>query len=401
MVINKTTKAAYLLLFTMALCFSHQVYSEESIWSKNNVPENIAQSLSAVGITTSSNWKHPKKDGAALEDSFATQVFDDGFKHLNYFVRIDRFFMNKPHKCSSENLYTLVCFREDRVYEHMNGIKSQITMILDSYPNATFIISLKPSYKNLLSKPGEVLRTRYLSKLEGSNQVRAAYIELWKIIASIFSDIPKDNLVFNLLNEPEWENSWNAKKDWMGFSTTIIDEIRSISPQRTILVEGIKKSLSYVKGSPSDLIDKLDRDNLVYGFHYYHPYDWTHQDRVHKTKGESWKGIGNQPLPSLSLLKENMNALVDFSLRKGVPVLLSEVGVNGSCNNNGPNHNDRAKYMSVVYDSLIPFGVGITWYSLEDTSPYKRNENDCYQKTPIKLIPETKLFKALRLKPIH
>ena len=97
-------------------------------------------------------------------------------------------------------------------------------------------------------------------------------------------------------------------------------------------------------------------------------------------------------------LKSDLEELVDFSKEYQVPVILNEVGVNGTCNGNGPKSEDRAAYASTAYETLVKNGVGITWWSLEDpNSPYKRAEEDCYVKDYQDLYPEEQLFKALRL----
>ena len=57
--------------------------------------------------------------------------------------------------------------------------------------------------------------------------------------------MPDGHLAFNLLNEPEFEEmkAWNKREIWQGWATEIVDVIRDVSPQRTIIIEGIDTSL--------------------------------------------------------------------------------------------------------------------------------------------------------------
>jgi len=57
----------------------------------------------------------------------------------------------------------------------------------------------------------------------------------------------------------------------------------------------------------------------------------------------------------------------------------------------------------VVYETLVPSSIGITWWSLEshNNTPYQRISGDCYSENHGKrMIPDKQLFQALRLTPI-
>jgi hypothetical protein len=211
--------------------------------------------------------------------------------------------------------------------------------------------------------------------------------------------VPDENLAFNLLNEPEFEQmkAWNKREIWQGWATEMVDVIRDISPQRTIIIEGIHKSLFAQNNGPANVIRPIPRKNIVYGFHYYQDEEWGRQDRDHL------KGVSGVPLPSLNNLKSNMQQLVAYTKNYKVPVVLTEIGVNGPCDGNGPLQKDRATYFSVVYEMLVANSIGITWWALEtaDGPPYQRISGDCYSDLYEKqLIPDKQLFKALRLTPV-
>jgi hypothetical protein len=242
-------------------------------------------------------------------------------------------------------------------------------------------------------------QTYWHEAFENNEEAREAFNKLWGLVSKVLSDVPDENLAFNLLNEPEFEQmkAWNKREIWQGWATEMVDVIRDISPQRTIIIEGIHKSLFAQNNGPANVIRPIPRKNIVYGFHYYQDEEWGRQDRDHL------KGVSGVPLPSLNNLKSNMQQLVAYTKNYKVPVVLTEIGVNGPCDGNGPLQKDRATYFSVVYEMLVSNSIGITWWALEtaDGTPYQRISGDCYSDLYEKqLIPDKQLFKALRLTPI-
>ena len=239
-------------------------------------------------------------------------------------------------------------------------------------------------------------QTHWHQAFESDDKVRKTYRELWRVISNYLSHIPDRNLVFNVLNEPEFEQMkvWNKREIWNEWSTEIVDSIRSISPNRTIVIEGIYKSLWARYNNPEKLLMPIDRKNIIYGFHYYSHQEWAAQDT------EGWfQGVSGVRMPYLGEVKSHMNQLIRYSEKHNVPVMVSEIGVNGQCDGNGPKPNERAKYISTVYETLIPKRVGITWWAIESpaNSPYLRVSGNCYRNLDKELIPDDLLFKALRL----
>ncbi len=114
-------------------------------------------------------------------------------------------------------------------------------------------------------------QTYWHEAFENNKEAREAFNKLWGLVSKVLSDVPDENLAFNLLNEPEFEQmkAWNKREIWQGWATEIVDVIRDISPQRTIIIEGIHKSLFAQNKGPANVIRPIPRKNIVYGFHYY------------------------------------------------------------------------------------------------------------------------------------
>ena len=369
-----------------------------SVWKDNGVSTNVAMQLSRVGVNTEVNWTSVGGDllRVANRNSDVEQVYGDGFSHFVYIVAFNRLF---TQECQLKRDYRPVCLDSDRVIATFTSIKKQILETLIKYPDAVFVISPKPGYEIFYKGANGMNQTYWHEAFENNKEAREAFNKFWVIVSKVLSDVPDENLAFNLLNEPEFEEMkvWNKREIWQGWATEIVDVIRDVSPQRTIIIEGIHKSLFAQNNGPANVIRPIPRKNIVYGFHYYQDEEWGRQDRDHL------KGVSGVPLPSLNNLKSNMQQLVAYTKNYKVPVVLTEIGVNGPCDGNGPLQKDRATYFSVVYEMLVSNSIGITWWALEtsDGTPYQRISGDCYSDLYEKqLIPDKQLFKALRLTPI-
>ena len=378
-----------------------------SVWKDNGVSDNVAKQLSRVGVNSSANWTsdpnftafdhHRNLPKVSNRNSDVEQVFSDGFSHLVYVVAFNRFF---TQECQLKRDYRPICLDSDRVVAKFTSIKKQILETLIKHPDAVFVISLKPGFEVMKICTDGLECSFWHESFEENKEVREAFKNLWGLISKVLKDVPDENLAFNLLNEPQFERmkAWNKREIWQQWATEIVDVIRGVSPKRTIIIEGIHKSL-FARGNvvPADVLTPISRKNIVYAFHYYNE-EWGKQDQADKLEG-----VSGLPLPSLSKLKSNMQQLVDYTKHYKVPVVLTEIGVNGSCDGNGPLQKDRATYSAVVYETLVPSSIGVTWWSLEshNNTPYQRISGDCYNDIhEKKLIPDKQLFKALRLTPI-
>ena len=119
------------------------------------------------------------------------------------------------------------------------------------------------------------------TSLEKKETTQQAFAEAWTFLADSFKYIERDRLSFNLLNEPEFElpaPSSSKRDKWLTIASNAIEEIRAISPDRVIILEGIGKSLfanrkqtRYRHSSVNNLIRPIPYEDIVYGFHNYEP----------------------------------------------------------------------------------------------------------------------------------
>lgn len=99
------------------------------------------------------------------------------------------------------------------------------------------------------------------------------FTQLWRILAAHFRAEDPDHIFYELMNEPEVEDPYR----WMGIQARVVHAIRQIDRTHTIVATSAMYS-----SLPNLLVLEPVRDaNVIYNFHFYEPYQFTHQ-------GASW-----------------------------------------------------------------------------------------------------------------
>ena len=99
------------------------------------------------------------------------------------------------------------------------------------------------------------------------------FVLLWRVLAAHFSKTAPAKVFFELINEPEVTDPYR----WMGIQARVDAAVRSVDTEHTI----IATAANY--GSLPDILqlEPLRDANVIYNFHFYEPYQFTHQ-------GASW-----------------------------------------------------------------------------------------------------------------
>ncbi len=95
------------------------------------------------------------------------------------------------------------------------------------------------------------------------------FLAMWLEIAGHYAD-RADHVAFELLNEITEKR---FAMPWNGIAARTIGEIRRVAPDIFILIGGIFNNSIY----GLTLLDKPCADNIVFNFHYYNPFVFTHQ----------------------------------------------------------------------------------------------------------------------------
>ena len=109
-------------------------------------------------------------------------------------------------------------------------------------------------------------------------------VALWRIVANHFNEDPRDDLYFELLNEPELSTGASEAlpaASWTAAATRMIDAIRNEDEVHTIIFGDV----NWYGIAELSARTPFDDENIVYAFHSYEPFIFTHQ-------GASWTDLG-------------------------------------------------------------------------------------------------------------
>lgn len=140
------------------------------------------------------------------------------------------------------------------------------------------------SFVNWTEKAGMSLTIDYHEYDNGYNRTSAIdpkytsmMANVWKHVAQHYASSTRENLFFELLNEPDMSEGKVSTTYWRKAAQEIIDSIRTVDKKHTIIFGDAKwYSIDLLsKGEP------LNDDNIIYAVHTYDPMEFTHQ-------GASW-----------------------------------------------------------------------------------------------------------------
>ena len=270
--------------------------------------------------------------------------------------------------------------------------------------NLHVVLSLKAyDQRKVSGKNTSKLQT----SLEKKETTQQAFAEAWTFLADSFKHIERDRLSFNLLNEPEFElpaPSSSKRDKWLTIASNAIEEIRAISPDRVIILEGIGKSLfanrkqtRYRHSSVNNLIRPIPYEDIVYGFHNYEPDKFLQQAKYRSGV------VGNPHTEAVTkAVIKDAARLTEWANRNNVPVILSETGCIGYVDGKteGPkNPEDCGLFARDIYDTYVTNGVPVTWWALEkEKTIYVRDASSDKVWMPRERIPDEAIFSGFRLK---
>ncbi len=175
-------------------------------------------------------------------------------------------------------------------------------------------------------------------------KMRRRFISLWKYITERYQD-EGENLVLELLNEVVEPDS----ERWNKLAHETITAIRELDDSRKIIYGGNNyNSITELKN-----IDLVDDPNVIYTFHYYHPFLYTHQkaswsdlprdyNQTLEYPGEfinldqfiadhpqhkEWAGAHRDVKINKKMLRDYMQPAVEFIEETGREVYCGEFGV--------------------------------------------------------------------------
>lgn len=188
-----------------------------------------------------------------------------------------------------------------------------------------------------------------------------AYVAAWEQIAEHFKDSP-DSLWFETLNEPHKA----LKGDLMRESQALgIAAIRETNPDRIIILGG--EDWSGIRTLDTNMAPP--DENIVYTFHYYDPFDFTHQKAawLGDSMPKAERGWGNEEdRKALDLAGDIASA---YRSKMNRPVFMGEFGANSPIKNS-----DRVKWAGAVRTEME--GHQVPWCMWAYSNTFAIYDND-------------------------
>lgn len=179
--------------------------------------------------------------------------------------------------------------KKDLAFMHQLGFKTLRLPVAFSYWTSD-----KPPYKIIETKYFtaidsilkwakeyhlRVIIDNHYGPLDDSNKVMQALPEeeaIWQQVASHYKNTNPDEVFFEIYNEPHYIS--NAQ--WKQCALRLIKVVHDIAPQHTIVIGGA--DWNSIQGLIQ--MGKLPDNNIIYTFHFYDPFLFTHQ-------GAAWAGV--------------------------------------------------------------------------------------------------------------
>lgn len=232
---------------------------------------------------------------------------------------------------------------------------------------------------------------------ENYTQETKKIINTWTEVVNHYQSVSEDDLLYDLYNEPPHMNP----KTWQDAAYNIVTALRKIDPNRTFIVGASNYNSIYELSRMVRLAD----ENIIYGFHFYEPFLFTHQGASWAGQQESTTGVpfpySAEKFPAINPESKNtwgetnyyqypkdgnersvldkLTIVKNWGDKYKVPVLCGEYGVYAKY----ADLDSRCRYIKAVRKSLKTLGIpGMLWeynsaFSLFDGKPSIETLPDC------------------------
>ena len=147
---------------------------------------------------------------------------------------------------------------------------------------------------------------------------RDRFLALWQQIATHFQDY-SDSLVFEVLNEP---NTNLTPELWNDFLVDALTVIRENNPDRYVM-------LGTGEWGGIGAMNRLrlpDDNRLIFTFHYYNPFEFTHQGAEWVSGSDAWLGTTWGTNQDRAAVQSDFDTVSEWALQHNVPVFMGEFG---------------------------------------------------------------------------
>jgi endoglucanase len=247
---------------------------------------------------------------------------------------------------------------------------------------------LKHIYTTCAQLKLNLIITYHYGKLNDNNvfseQERISWV--WKQVQRNFAGLGYNNLLFELYNEPTLSG-----EQWKLTITTIIEYLRYEDKNRIYIIGGTNyNSLDELKS-----LGKLPDTKLLYTFHFYEPFLFTHQGADWTNNKTNIKGLPypykKNKMPSLAYadkygnlnqdfktypqevtnaaIIERLKTVAAFCIRNNMPLICTETGVIDLADKKSRKH-----YLQDITHDLYQLNIQTVLWDYDQKFSIKRNE---------------------------
>lgn len=337
----KTQVGVFLLLASLAASAQSTVPAQRLAHLRHGINTGawFAQVYDSKGYTKEHLQSWETADDIALIKSM-------GFDNIRLSVNPEPMFRNK---------------RPDEIpADYLTYLDSAVNMILDH--GLAVVIDMHPESD---------FKAKLVSNQDDYVQ---QFADFWRALAKHYSTWDADRVFFEVLNEPEFKD----RNQWAGVQAKLVAAIREGASQHTIIAAGANWS------SDDELVvmETLHDSNVIYNFHFYEPFLFTHQGAgwtsysVHWTRGLHYPSTPESaaevaatvpdPLYRLQItrygqdrwnaerMEAEVNQVAEWGKQHNVPVVCNEFGVYRAHSN----PKDRTTWISDFRKTLEKHGIG-------------------------------------------
>lgn len=197
---------------------------------------------------------------------------ENGFKAIRLPIDLDKYTLNRDEFVKDTSGKTALKIDSDTLFT-----------VLDSFVEWT------REYNMSLTIDYHEYDNSYNATSASNKRYQVMMAEVWKAVAAHYATNDREDIFYELLNEPDMSNGKVTAAQWTETAQGIIDSIRTVDKKHTLLFGDVEwYSITKLAGRTP-----FADTNIVYVIHSYEPFVFTHQ-------GASWsetKDLKNIPFP--------------------------------------------------------------------------------------------------------
>lgn len=195
---------------------------------------------------------------------------------------------------------------------------------------------------------------------------REWFLAMWKQIATHYKDYP-DELYFEILNEPHGD--FNAAT-WNQFAKEALAIIRTDNPYRMVVIGPVSWN-AFDQLPTLDLPE--DDQAIIATYHYYLPFQFTHQGAGWVSGANAWLGTAwRGSLDEKAAVSNDFDRAVAWAQQHNRPLYLGEFGAYSMADDNS-----RYRWTDYVARSAEKRGISWTYWEFgAGFGAYDRDKNE-------------------------